>query len=280
MSSVTIAGRPPAKPHPGKGEKRGRFTPRGRQVPAEALLEVRDALGEAPRRRDLLIEHLHLLQERFGHLKSVHLAALAEELRLAQTEVFEVATFYAHFDVVREGETPPPPVTVRVCESITCEMLGARDLLAGLQAAVDKRQVRVVPAPCMGACDRAPAVHDRQAAGGARERRGGSGRACDRNQAPRPTPYPDLDAYRAGGGYALYRRIKGDGPPIDLLAGLTEAGLRGLGGAGFVTGKKWEIVKGQPAPRYMAVNADEGEPGTFKDRFYLERDPHRFLEGC
>jgi formate dehydrogenase len=288
MSASIQLPRQAARPiHPGKGERRGRSTARGRQVQQEALDQVGALLGDRPRRRDHLIEFLHLIQDRWGHISAGHIAALAEELGLAQTEVYEVATFYHHFDVVKEGETPPPPVTVRVCDSLSCALAGGEALLAELRASLDPSQVRVLPAPCMGACSHAPAAMVGQrrvepaTAAAVRE-------VVATGEVTPILPEPvDLPAYLAGGGYALYRRIVGvdpaamtAGPGIELLAALNDAGLRGLGGAGFPTGRKWEIVRGQPGPRYLCVNADEGEPGTFKDRHYLRRDPHRFLEGA
>lgn len=286
--AVVVEERKPGEqaPHPGKGGRRGRPFPRGRQVEPEALAEVRALLGDRPRRRDLLIEFLHLIQDRFGHIGARHVAALAEEMRLPQAEVFEVATFYHHFDVVREGEVPPPPVTVRVCDSLTCSLFGAERLLAELAGSLDPARVRVVRAPCMGACDRAPAVmvgkrHVEPAAAELVREIVGSGAL----EPALPEPI-GFEAYLEGGGYQLLRRVRGldpaelePGPATELLGALNDSGLRGLGGAGFPTGRKWQIVRDQPAPRYLCVNADEGEPGTFKDRYYLARDPHRFLEG-
>ncbi len=278
--------RPAAPAHPGKGGRRGRITARGRQVRPEARDELRELLGDRPRRRDHLIEFLHLIQDRWGHISTQHVAALADELRLAQTEVYEVATFYHHFDVVKEGEDPPPPLTVRVCDSLSCAMAGAEALLAELRAALDPGAVRVLPAPCMGACSNAPAVmvgkrRVEPATASSVQAAVAAGEVAP--LLPEPIGFAD---YVAGGGYQLYRRIAGldpqalvGDPRLELLAALGGSGLRGLGGAGFPTGKKWEIVRGQPAPRYLCVNADEGEPGTFKDRYYLRRDPHRFLEG-
>ncbi|HEX6011863.1 MAG TPA: NAD(P)H-dependent oxidoreductase subunit E [Geminicoccaceae bacterium] len=287
MSATIDERRPKDRPlHPGEGRRRGRVTPRGRQVEPGAGAQVSELLGDRPRRRDLLIEFLHLIQDRYGHISARHVAALAEEMRLPQAEVFEVATFYAHFDVVREGEAPPPPVTVRVCDSLSCALFGAERLLAELQATLDPAAVRVVRAPCMGACDKAPAVM-----AGRRRVEPATAEAVREvvaagNLAPvLPEPI-GFDAYVADGGYRLCRRIAAPDPDatagdaaIDLLAALNDSGLRGLGGAGFPTGRKWDIVRGQPGPRYLCVNADEGEPGTFKDRHYLRRDPHRFLEG-
>jgi formate dehydrogenase len=261
--------------------------PKGRQLDPVALDEVRRTLGDMPRRRDLLIEQLHLIQEAFGHLSAAHLRALAEEMRLPETEVYETATFYAHFDVVREGEEPPPSITVRVCDSLTCAMHGGEKLLADVAATLDPALVRVVRAPCMGRCAEAPACsvghHDLAPASVEAVQNA----VTERRLAPVVPAYPALDAYRSGGGYQLLGRVHGQ--PVgefrpkrasgELLEAMESSGLRGLGGAGFPTFRKWKLVREQPKPRYLAVNADEGEPGTFKDRHYLERDPHRFLEG-
>ena len=271
-------------PRPRRGQGRGSARPKGRQVDPAALDAVRGVLGDRPRRRDLLIEHLHLIQDRFGHLPAAHLAALADEMRLAQAEVYEVATFYAHLDVVKEGDLPPAPLTVRVCDSLTCELMGAGTLLAGLQAGLDPQEIRVVRAPCMGHCDGAPVAevghhyvdHATPAA---------VSQAIEAGHTHADLPDGlDFERYVEGGGYRLLRRHlevdDRDQAVLELLGALNDSGLRGLGGAGFPTGRKWELVRQQPTPRYLAVNADEGEPGTFKDRFYLERDPHRFLEGA
>jgi formate dehydrogenase len=265
--------------HPGTGRRRGRATPKGRQVDPVALEEVRTLLGDKPRRRDLLIEHLHLIQDRYHGLSAAHLAALAHEMKLALAEVYEVATFYAHFDVVKEGEAMPPPVTVRVCDSLTCEMFGAQKLLADLKGRLGSN-VRVVRAPCMGACDKAPAcaVGHGDLGHATVERIVAAAKNVTHDHAWKPAK--DYAAYTAEGGYALLRDcLAGKRTPEQLIAALDGANLRGLGGAGFPTGRKWGLVRKEPAPRLMAVNADEGEPGTFKDRYYLERDPHRFLEG-
>jgi NADH:ubiquinone oxidoreductase subunit F (NADH-binding)/NADH:ubiquinone oxidoreductase subunit E len=254
--------------------------PKGRQLEDQALDEVRALLGERPRRRDLLIEHLHLIQDRYGHLSAAHLAALAHEMRLAQTEVYEVATFYAHFDVVKEGESPPPALTVRVCDSLTCELMGAKALLSALLSGLNRSEVRVVRAPCIGRCDGAPAVE----VGHQAIDRATPDQVADavRHGDTHPVipSYTEFDAYVAGGGYQLIKACRAGQHSFEsLTATLGEAGLRGLGGAGFPTGRKWEFVRKEPRPRYLAVNADEGEPGTFKDRYYLEREPHRVLEG-
>jgi formate dehydrogenase len=263
----------------GRGDGKPRRTPKGRQVDLKALDEVLALLGDRPRRRDLLIEHLHLIQDKYGHLSAAHLAALAQEMRLALTEVYEVATFYAHFDVVKEGEAAPPAVTVRVCDSLSCAMAGAEHLLQDL-AQKFGRDVRVVRAPCMGACDRAPvcAVGHVQTMK-ATPQSVAAAVAHGSHAHNYPTPN-DFDTYVSAGGYALVKDcMSGARSRDDLIKAVSDAGLRGLGGAGFPTGRKWSLVRAEPGPRLMAVNADEGEPGTFKDRHYLERDPHRFIEG-
>ena len=261
------------------GRRRGPRTPKGRQIDPRALEEIRSLLGERERRRDLLIEHLHLIQDRYGHLSAAHLAALAQEMRLALTEVYEVATFYAHFDVVKEGETPPPAVTVRVCDSLSCALNGAERLLAELPKKLGPG-VRVIRAPCMGACDRAPVC----AVGHVQVTQADAAKvAAVAGKPPHPDVYQTptaFEAYCGAGGYALLNAcLAGRRTRDEIIKIVSDAGLRGLGGAGFPTGRKWSLVRGEPAPRLFAVNADEGEPGTFKDRFYLEHDPHRFIEG-
>jgi formate dehydrogenase beta subunit len=265
--------------HPGEGRRRAKSTPKGRQIDPTAAHEIELLLGDRPRRRDLLIEHLHLIQDKYRQISAAHLAALADEMKLAFAEVFETATFYAHFDVVKEGERDIAPLTIRVCDSLTCAMLGAEKLLQGLQTSAGPG-IRVVRAPCVGRCDTAPAaevghhfVDHASVDGVLAAAKGGDTHA-------HLPDYVDYAAYVADGGYALLNRLRsGDLPKEDLLKGLDDASLRGLGGAGFPTGRKWRSVLGEPGPRLMAVNGDEGEPGTFKDRFYLETDPHRFLEG-
>ncbi|ULX51860.1 NADH-quinone oxidoreductase subunit F [Cupriavidus taiwanensis] len=267
----------------GLSRQRKRRQPKGRQVDAAALAEVRVALGDMPRRRDLLIEHLHCINDRYGQLAMPHLVALASELRLSMTEVYEVATFYHHFDVVREDAdgqiAPPPALTVRVCEGIACELAGAQALIDKLPALLGT-EVRVIAAPCIGRCEKAPAalVGQNPVDHATAEAIGTAVQAKAVRHAPEP--HIDYDAYRRDGGYAVLKALAGGGlDPAAVLATMEDSGLRGLGGAGFPTGRKWRIVRGEAAPRLMAVNIDEGEPGTFKDRVYLERDPHRFLEG-
>jgi formate dehydrogenase len=262
-----------------KGRRRPPRTPKGRQVDLQALEDVRGLLTDRPRRRDLLIEHLHLIQDHYHHISAAHLAALASEMGMALAEVYEVATFYAHFDVVKEGEEAPPAITVRVCESLSCAMAGAEKLIERLPAILGK-DVRVVRAPCMGACDQAPvvAVGHVQTFKATPENVAGAVKAKPHAHAWKAEI--DFAKYQQGGGYRLLQDcIAGKRTPDELIKLVSDAGLRGLGGAGFPTGRKWSLVRAEPAPRLFAVNADEGEPGTFKDRHYLERDPHRFLEG-
>ncbi|MEL7090535.1 MAG: NAD(P)H-dependent oxidoreductase subunit E [Pseudomonadota bacterium] len=262
-----------------KGTGKSRKQPKGRQFTDKALQEVCDLLGDQPRRRDLLIEFLHLVQDAYGHLSADHIAALAHEMRLAQAEVYEVATFYAHFDVVRPEDTPPPALTIRVCDSLSCELAGAEQLHQALQDGLDPSQVRVLRAPCMGRCDTAPVLE------------------IGHNHIDHATPelvtaaimhddmhthvpdYEGLAAYRAEGGYETLAQLRANGDWEAVQETVLASGLRGLGGAGFPSGKKWGFVRANPGPRYLAVNGDEGEPGTFKDRYYLERTPHLFLEG-
>jgi formate dehydrogenase beta subunit len=270
----------------GGGRGRVRATPKGRRVDPTAREEVLALLGNAPRRRDLLIEHLHKIQDRYGCLEARHLVALAAEMNMAMAEVYEVATFYHHFDVVKEGDTLPPAVTVRVCDSIACELAGAHGLLELLSAMLGPG-VRVLHAPCVGRCDSAPVavVGQNPIPQATAERVKEAVAAGELKHPPAPaavTPsYIDYVAYRAAGGYKLAAScVAGERKPAEVIALLEDSGLRGLGGAGFPAGRKWKIVAAEPAPRLLAINIDEGEPGTFKDRFYLERDPHRFLEGA
>jgi formate dehydrogenase len=265
--------------HPGEGRRRAVPHPKGRVVDSDALDEVRALLGDRPRRRDLLIEYLHLIQDHYRRLSERHLAALAEEMRLALAEVYEVASFYAHFDIVGEGEAGPPPVTIRVCDSLTCALKGGESLRAALAARLGPA-VRVVRAPCVGRCESAPvAVAGQRAIEHATAESVADVLAANELEPIIPS-YMGFDEYRAAGGYRLLEDCRsGRRDPEGVIATLDASGLRGLGGAGFRSGMKWKLVRQEPAPRLMAVNADEGEPGTIKDRYYLERDPHRFLEG-
>ena len=252
---------------------------KGRPVEPQALAEIQALLGDAPRDRELMVEHLHKIQDRYGYISAPHVVALAREMRLAPTEVYEVATFYHHFDVIKEGTTPPPVLTVRVCDSLSCELAGGAEIFTALKKGLGDR-VRVLTAPCVGRCEQAPVA------------------VVARNPVPNATAdkvlaqvnagntecatgdYIDYAQYRAGAGYRLAAEcVTGKRDVEAIIAMMESSGLRGLGGAGFPAGRKWRIVRAEPAPRLMAVNIDEGEPGTFKDRYYLERDPHRFLEG-
>jgi formate dehydrogenase len=267
----------------GANKQRKRQGPKGRRVDAKALAEVEALIGGPSRRHDLLIEYLHQINDRYGQLGAPHLAALAQLLGLAQTEVYEVATFYHHFDVVKENPdgslAAPPALTVRVCDGLSCEMAGAKQLLQGLPALLG-RDVRVIPAPCVGRCEQAPVavVHQNPVPHATVESVQIEVRAGHTHHAPET--YIDFDAYLAQGGYALLHDCIEHRRDVEsVLKTMEDSGLRGLGGAGFPAGRKWRIVRSERAPRMMAVNIDEGEPGTFKDRWYLERDPHRFLEG-
>ena len=282
MPDTSLSPEEPAKKD-GRPKRKGRYKPKGRQVDPQRLAAVRAILGDQLASgglvRDRLIEYLHILQDDAGYLAAADLAALADIMRLPMAEVWEVASFYDHFDLVREGQTPPPRRTIRVCTSLSCALAGAEDMLAGLQAEAGA-DVRFVAAPCLGACDKAPAAADghhlietantdslRRMAAGAPVRDGLTG-------------YTGFEAYRAAGGYQLAEALAAGRADKDhLLAVLSESALRGLGGAGFPTGRKWSIVRGYDGPRYLAVNGDEGEPGTFKDRHYLSTDPHRMIEG-
>lgn len=252
---------------------------RGRTIEPDSLDEIRALLGNRPRRRDHLIEFLHLIQDRFHHISARHITALAHEMKLSTTEVYEVATFYHHFDVIREGELAPPTLTVRVCESVTCEMFGAHKLIDGLKQALGA-DVRVQPVPCVGRCATAPVAVVGMNPVDCADVPSVLNRVSARAITPEEPPYIRYADYRAAGGYVLASAcVNGERSAESIVDALKDSKLRGLGGAGFPAGKKWEILRSQPKPRNIAVNIDEGEPGTFKDRYYLERDPHRFLEG-
>ncbi|MFQ3355291.1 MAG: NADH:ubiquinone oxidoreductase subunit F (NADH-binding) [Paracoccaceae bacterium] len=263
------------KSAPGKGRK----TPKGRQVTDESILEVRKLLGGGPLRKDLLIEFLHVIQDFYGHLSARHLRALAEETKLSQAEVYEVASFYAHFDVVKEDEVAPPNFTIRICDSLSCELAGSEALKKALQSGLNRKDVRIVRAPCMGRCDTAPVLelgHNHIDFATMDKVK----RALDNNQTHMAmVEYESLDAYTELGGYECLLSYRKSGDWENVQQKINDSGLRGLGGAGFPSGKKWGFVRAAEGPRYLAVNGDEGEPGTFKDRYYLERTPHVFLEG-
>ncbi len=266
--------------HPGEGIRRAKSIPKGRQIDPLAQQEIEKLLGERSRQRDLLIEHLHLIQDAYHQISAAHLAALADAMKLSLAEAFETATFYAHFDVVKENDPPVPPLTIRVCDSLTCALFGAEKLLHAVRAGAGPH-VRVVRAPCVGRCDTAPVAEvghhfvDRATPATV------IAAAKEGDTHAHIPAYVAYDDYIAQGGYGLLKRLRSGGLSREqLLQALEAANLRGLGGAGFPTARKWRSVLGEPGPRLMAINGDEGEPGTFKDRFYLETDPHRFLEGA
>jgi formate dehydrogenase len=253
--------------------------PKGRQAEPEEIVAVQNILGDRPRTREMLIEHLHLIQDAMGCLPAGYLQALADELQISMAEVYEVASFYAHFDIVHDGEDVPVPITVRVCESITCALANAEQLISAVEDQ-NLANVRVVRAPCMGRCDTAPVCEvghrhvDHATAELVRSV------VAEKKFEPVVPEYKGFEAHCAGGGYDVLRSCLEGGRSVEsVMETLSDGGLRGLGGAGFPTGRKWSLVRAEPAPRLLAVNADEGEPGTFKDRYYLETDPHGFLEG-
>ena len=279
---------------------------KGRQADDASIAEVRQLIGNAPHRRDLLIENLHKLNDEYRALHDRHLVALAKEMNLPMAEVYEVATFYHHFEVVR-GNDPVADITIRVCDGIACELAGAQNLLNKLPAILGNPNVKVIAAPCVGRCEQAPVavVHQYpvlfantdKVSAAVKNKLTTQPMAKDDasfdpaslaeqgvspqgdNQAISPD-YVGYESYRAQGGYKLAKEITdGKRDAESIIQAMESSGLRGLGGAGFPAGRKWRIVKDQTAPKLMAVNIDEGEPGTFKDRTYLERDPHRFLEG-
>ena len=258
---------------------KGRRTPKGRQFEDEALNEVKALLENRPRQKDLLIEFLHLIQDKYGYLSAQHLCALAEELKISMAEVYEVASFYAHFDIVKEDETPPPKTTIRVCDSLSCELAGAEKLREELKKGLDPKEVRVVRAPCMGRCDAAPTLElghnhiDRASTDKVQAAISEGHFHCSIPE------YERFQKYFSLGGYQTLLNLRLEGNWEDIQNKILASGLRGLGGAGFPSGKKWGFVRMNEGPRFIAVNGDEGEPGTFKDRFYLERTPHLFLEG-
>ena len=264
---------------PIKVERKPRSTIKGRTPDPKALAEVQALLGAEPRRRDLLIEHLHRIQDRYAQLSAAHLVALAAEMKMSMAEVYEVATFYHHFDVVKEGDASPAAVTVRVCDSLSCEMAGAKDLLKKLPGILG-REVRVIPAPCVGRCETAPVAVIGQNALPHATVDGVKKLVAAKALKQKPGKYVAYAEYRRNGGYRMLQEcLAGKRDYQALTQAMEDSGLRGLGGAGFPAGRKWKIVRAEAEPRLMAVNIDEGEPGTFKDRYYLERDPHRFLEG-
>jgi formate dehydrogenase beta subunit len=259
--------------------KKGRV--QGRTTPHKSLGEIKQLLGDEPRTRDRLIEHLHKIQDHYHCISNSHILALAIEMSLPMSEVYETATFYHHFDVLNINETPPPTITVRVCESLSCEMYGAKNLITELKASTDKKQVRIQPVPCVGRCAAAPvAVVGTNPI--EKAKKADVLDAIDKKELSDaiPSEYINYASYKEKGGYkTLIDCINGKHKQEDIISLLEDSNLRGLGGAGFPTGRKWRILSQQEAPRLIAINIDEGEPGTFKDRVYLETDPHRFIEG-
>lgn len=266
--------------HPGSGRRSTSPFPKGRTLDELALTEINELLNDfKPLRRDLLIEYLHLIQDKFGCLSANHLAALAHCMNLAMVEVYEVASFYAHFDIVLDGEASPPHLTIRVCESLSCALSGAHGLLENLKQ-LGLKDTRVIAGPCMGRCAAAPvAILGKNALENATPEMVQEAALSGRTVPVLPE-YPSFDDYCKRGGYgSLHSLTNGTITVDEVVAQLEASGLRGLGGAGFPSATKWKFVRSQPGPRLMAVNGDEGEPGTFKDRHYLECEPHRFLEG-
>ena len=274
MATTTIIDRPSRVE--GKGKRKAHL-PKGRQVQAADLEAVASILGDLPRRKDLLIEALHRIQDDQGHLSAPYLAALAELLRLSQVEVYEVASFYHHFDIVKEGQTPPPARTIRVCDSLSCMLAGAEELIAQLEAEA-LSDVHIQRVPCIGRCATAPIAQVGQ-------------RAVDsatpeavwsiKDITAEVPHYQPFNAYKASGGYSVLQSVIEETLTAEsAISMMSDAGLRGLGGAGFPAGRKWSIVKSYDGPRLMTINGDEGEPGTFKDRHWLERQPHKMLEGA
>ena len=269
----------PRRIHPGSGRRKGSPFPKGRQVSPEEMAAVEALLGGREIRRDELIEYLHLIQDSEGCLPAGHLHALAEIMRIPMAEVYEVASFYAHFDIVQDGEARPEPVTIRVCQSLSCMLEGAEAMIAALEAGKGPG-VRIVRAPCMGRCDTAPVAEAGHRAIDHATADRVLSTVADGAFSPEVPDYQTFEAYQAEGGFDVLREcLSGKRAAEDVIATLSDGGLRGLGGAGFPTGRKWGLVRSEPGPRLMAINGDEGEPGTFKDRHYLETRPNAFLEG-
>lgn len=261
------------------GRGKGRTHPKGRQLDDTAIEQVRALILPDRLARDLLIENLHVLQDAHGHLSAAHLRALADDMRISMAEVYEVASFYAHFDIVKEGDTPPPALTIRVCDSLSCEMAGAQQLMAALKDGLNADEVRVLRAPCMGRCDTAPVLEiGHNHIDHATPERVYAAIAANDTHVHIPD-YEDYETYLGEGGYSELKSLRATGDWEQVQEKILDSGLRGLGGAGFPSGTKWGFVRGNAGPRYLAVNGDEGEPGTFKDRYHLERNPHLVLEG-
>lgn len=262
----------------GKKQK-GKFQPKGRMVESKSLAEIDALISPKDRARDLLIENLHIIQDKYGYLSVAHLAALAAVMKLSYAEIWEVASFYDHFILVKESDSPPAPRIIRVCTSLSCMLKNSESIYQQLKQAQIK-DVDIVKAPCIGACDKAPAIADGHHLITDSEFENIIAVATQPKVMTPLTDYRDFAAYRKDGGYKLVEDLaSGQADKQSLLEEMNKSALRGLGGAGFPTGRKWQIVAGYPEPRLMAVNGDEGEPGTFKDRLYLSTDPHKILEG-
>ncbi len=244
---------------------------------AEDQILLEKILSPLDLRRDLLIEHLHKIQDYFGFLSEKNLTLLAKILKLSKVEVYEVASFYAHFDIVKEGDIPPPKTTIRVCNSLSCQINGSTTLKNKIIKIFQDQDIRVLDAPCMGRCAFAPALE----IGHFHVENANLEKVIEAIEKKWRDPiipnYQSVYDYINKGGYQKLREIK-DRKDI-WYDNIIKADLRGLGGAGFRTAKKWKLVSNEKGPRYLAVNGDEGEPGTFKDKYYLETEPHMFLEG-
>ena len=259
--------------------KLGNFKPKGRQVKEGSIESLRQIIGTGSLKRELLIEYLHLIQDHSNYISSNMLEALSHEMKVPLVEVWEVASFYDHFDIVKDSEEPPPPTTIRVCNSLSCFLNGSNDLIEELKKSTNK-EVRIIEAPCLGACDKAPSA----AKGHRLIPKASKEKVMDVLEGSNlinPTDNSiNFEQYIENNGYKVISDlIKGKLKKDNILNEIKLSGLRGLGGAGFPTFQKWSIVKSEPGIKYVAVNGDEGEPGTFKDRYYLELDPHRIIEG-
>ena len=260
--------------------KNKNFYPKGRDSKDSDIAEIKDLIDHLPLKRDMLIEYLHLIQDKYNQIRKKHLAALANLLKIPMAEAFEVATFYAHFDVIDDEDESLPPTTIRVCDSLTCELFGANDLMKKLESTLDKKKVRVVRAPCMGLCDKAPACevgHNHLEKFSLKDVEN----ALSKNEVhPKEVGGIDFSTYIQDDGYkTLLKCYEGKLSVDEIIDELNKSGLKGMGGAGFPSGQKWKFVRMEKGPRLMTINGDEGEPGTFKDKLYLETNMHKFFEG-
>ena len=260
--------------------KNKNFYPKGRDSKDSDIAEIKDLINHLPLKRDMLIEYLHLIQDKYNQIRKKHLAALANLLKIPMAEAFEVATFYAHFDVIDDEDESLPPTTIRVCDSLTCELFGANDLMKKLESTLDKKKVRVVRAPCMGLCDKAPACevgHNHLEKFSLKDVE----KALSKNEVhPKEVGGIDFSKYTQDDGYkTLLKCYEGKLSVDEVIDELNKSGLKGMGGAGFPSGQKWKFVRMEKGPRLMTINGDEGEPGTFKDKLYLETNMHKFFEG-